>query len=139
VGSGALPRLSGGYAAGMAKPQMLKPLTAARKLGVLLSATPEEFQGRDISREELGELQASPPEWLRDLRRNGPHPRQEVARRLGVSTSGLARAGVTEPLTTEQIKQLLDESPTWLVTERETQAKVREEEKRLRERRAGGR
>ena len=118
----------------MAKPQMLKSLTAARKLGVLLSATPEDFQGRDISRDELNELQADPPEWLRDLRRNGPHPRQEVARRLGVSTSGLARAEVTEPLTTEQIKALLDEQPAWLQTERATQAKVREEEARLKNR-----
>ena len=120
----------------MATPQMLKPLTAARKLGVLLSATPEDFQGRDISREELAELQADPPEWLRDLRRNGPHPRQEVARRLGVSASGLARAGVTEPLTTEQIKELLENQPPWLRTERQTQAKVRAEEARLKERRA---
>lgn len=115
---------------------MLKPLTAARKLGVLLSATPEDFQGRDISRDELNELQATPPEWLRDLRRNGPHPRQEVARRLGVSVSGLARAGITEPLTTDQIKAILDEAPAWLETERATQAKVREEEARLKERRA---
>ncbi|HLT85497.1 MAG TPA: DUF5997 family protein [Phototrophicaceae bacterium] len=120
----------------MATPQMLKPLTAARKLGVLLSATPEEFQGRDISRDELNELQADPPEWLRELRREGPHPRQEVARRLGVSTSGLARAGVTEPLTTTQIKELLDSPPAWLEAERATQAKVRAEEARLRERRA---
>lgn len=122
----------------MAKPQLLKPLTAARKLGVLLSATPEEFQGRDISREELNALQADPPEWLRELRRNGPHPRQEVARRLGVSTSGLARAGVTEPLTTQQVNELRDDPPAWLVAERETHARVREEEARLRERRAGG-
>lgn len=120
----------------MATPQMLKPLTAARKLGVLLSATPEDFQGRDISREELNELQANPPEWLQDLRRNGPHPRQEVARRLGVSTSGLARAGVTEPLTTAQIKELLNAPPAWLTEERATQAKVRAEEARLKERRA---
>src|SRR5690625_4739099 len=88
--------------------QMLKPLTAARKLGVLLQATPEEFQGRDISREELAELQTNPPEWLTELRRNGPHPRQEVARRLGVSTSGLARAGATEPLTTAEIQARLE-------------------------------
>jgi len=115
---------------------MLKPLTAARKLGVLLSATPEEFQARDISRDELNALQADPPEWLRELRRNGPHQRQEVARRLGVSTSGLARAGMTEPLTTQQIKDLLAEPPAWLEAERATQAKVREEEARIRAQRA---
>ncbi len=118
--------------------QMLKPLTAARKLGVLLQATPEEFQGRDISREELAELQTNPPEWLTELRRNGPHPRQEVARRLGVSTSGLARAGVTEPLTTAEIKALLEDRPEWLRTERATQAKVREEQARLKEQRRAG-
>lgn len=118
--------------------QMLKPLTAARKLGVLLQATPEDFQGRDISREELAELQTNPPEWLTELRRNGPHPRQEVARRLGVSTSGLARAGVTEPLTTAEIKALLEDRPEWLRTERATQAKVREEQARLKEQRRAG-
>src|SRR5690625_7293104 len=119
--------------------QMLKPLTAARKLGVLLQATPEEFQGRDISREELAELQTNPPEWLTELRRNGPHPRQEVARRLGVSTSGLARAGVTEPLTTAEIKALREDRPEWLRTERATQAKVREEQARLKEQRRAAR
>jgi hypothetical protein len=116
------------------KQQTMKPQTAARKLGVLLAATPEEFRGRDISREELNELQAHPPAWLTELRRNGPHPRQEVARRLRVSTSGLARGGVTDPLTTEQIKALLDEMPAWLEAERTTAAKVRDEEARLRDR-----
>lgn len=115
---------------------MLKPMTAARKLGVLLSATPEEFQTTEISREDFNELQSDPPEWLRELRSSGPHPRQEVARRLGVSTSGLARAGVTEPLTTDEIKALLDEPPTWLNEERVTLNRVRAEEARLAERRA---
>jgi hypothetical protein len=114
------------------KQQTMKPQTAARKLGVLLAATPEEFRGRDISREELNELQSNPPEWLTELRRNGPHPRQEVARRLRVSTSGLARGGVTQPLTTEQIKALLDEMPAWLESERATATRVRAEEERLR-------
>ncbi|GAA4286764.1 DUF5997 family protein [Georgenia daeguensis] len=110
----------------------MKPQTAARKLGVLLDATPEEFRGRDISREEFNELQSNPPEWLTELRRNGPHPRQEVARRLRVSTSGLARGGLTQPLTTEQIKALLEEMPAWLESERATAARVRAEEARLR-------
>ncbi|GAA1645150.1 DUF5997 family protein [Georgenia ruanii] len=118
------------------KPQMMKPQTAARKLGVLLSATPAEFQAGMVSRDELNDLQANPPQWLADLRRNGPHPRQEVARRLGVSASGLARGGVTEPLTTEQIRALLDEPPAWLVAERETQARVRAENNRLKARAA---
>jgi hypothetical protein len=114
------------------KQQTMKPQTAARKLGVLLEGTPEEFRGREISREELNELQSNPPGWLTELRRNGPHPRQEVARRLRVSTSGLARGGVTEPLTTEQIKVLLEEMPAWLESERATAARVRAEEARLR-------
>lgn len=118
----------------MAKPQTMKPLTAARKLGVLLSATPEDFRSRDISRDELDELQADPPQWLRDLRREGPHPRQEVARRLGVSNSGLARGGASDSMTTTEIKALLDERPAWLEAERATLAKVREEEARLRAR-----
>ncbi|MEE6282969.1 DUF5997 family protein [Georgenia sunbinii] len=121
----------------MAKPQTMKSLTAARKLGVLLDATPEDFRSRDISRDELDELQGNPPEWLRELRREGPHPRSEVARRLGVSNSGLARGGLTEPQTTAQIKALLDEPPAWLVAERATQTQVRAEEARLRAR-AGG-
>src|SRR5690554_517255 len=113
------------------KPQTMKPQTAARKLGVLLSATPAEFQDGDVSRDELDELQADPPQWLAELRRNGPHPRQEVARRLNVSVSGLARGGITEPLSTEQIKSLLAEMPAWLEAERATHAQVRAEEARL--------
>jgi hypothetical protein len=118
------------------KPQTMKPQTAAKKLGVLLSATPAEFQEGVVSREELNDLQAHPPQWLADLRHNGPHPRQEVARRLGVSTSGLARGGIDEPLTTEQIRALLDEMPAWLVAERETHAQVRAENARLKARAA---
>ena len=83
--------------------QTMKPATAAKKLGVYLPATPAEFRAGLVSRSELNALQADPPEWLRELRRNGPHPRQVVAARLGVSVSGLARGGVTEALTTEQI------------------------------------
>lgn len=113
------------------KPQTMKPQTAAKKLGVLLSATPAQFQEGVVSREELNALNAEPPEWLAELRRNGPHPRPEVARRLGVSVSGLARAGVTESLTTAEIKALLEEMPGWLRAERKTQADVRAEEARV--------
>ena len=94
--------------------QTMKPATAARKLGVLLDATPDEFRAGVVSRDELDALQADPPEWLRELRRNGPHPRQVVADRLGVSISGLARAEITEPLTTAQIVALKEEQPEWL-------------------------
>ncbi|MET7568550.1 DUF5997 family protein [Streptomyces sp. NPDC005492] len=111
--------------------QTMKPATAAKKLGVYLEATPAEFQEGDVSRAELNELQANPPEWLRELRANGPHPRPVVAARLGVSIAGLARGGVTEPLTTEQIEALRKNSPEWLEKERATQAEVRKEAERI--------
>jgi hypothetical protein len=113
------------------KPQTMKPQTAAKKLGVLLSETPEDFREGVVSRAELNALQADPPEWLASLRRNGPHTRQETARRLGISGSGLARAGASEHLTTEEIRTLLDEMPPWLVAERDIFAQVRAEEARL--------
>ncbi|MBN9607204.1 MAG: hypothetical protein J0G30_11400 [Actinomycetales bacterium] len=100
------------------KAQYLSPQTAAKKLGVYLPATPESFRAAPISRTDLDALQADPPEWLRTLRREGPHPRDEVARRLGVSNSGLARAGVGDALTTAEIKALLAEMPEGLRAER---------------------
>ncbi|WP_409182891.1 DUF5997 family protein [Amycolatopsis sp. VS8301801F10] len=112
-------------------PQTMKPATAAKKLGVYLEATPAEFRAGAVSRDELNALQNDPPEWLRDLRRNGPHPRPVVAAKLGVSIGGLARGGITEALTTEQIEALKTENPTWLQRERETQAEVRREAARL--------
>lgn len=112
----------------------MKPETAAKKLGVHLSSTPEEFRAAPVSRTQLNELLADPPEWLADLRRNGPQPRQEVARKLGISISGLARGGVDEPLTTEQITALLEAPPEWLVRERGTQAEVRQEQQRIKAR-----
>ncbi|MEU2724377.1 DUF5997 family protein [Streptomyces smyrnaeus] len=115
--------------------QTMKPATAAKKLGVYLDATPAEFREGVVSRDELNALQSDPPEWLRELRRNGPHPRPVVAAKLGVSISGLARGGVTEPLTTEQIDALKSEAPQWLQKERATQAEVRKEAARLKEKR----
>ena len=119
--------------------QTMKPATAAKKLGVYLEATPAEFQEGVVSRNELNALQADPPQWLRDLRRNGPHPRQVVADRLGVSISGLARAEITEPLTTAQIEALKEEHPEWLRRERATRAETQREEARLRAERSGRR
>ncbi|MET7684832.1 DUF5997 family protein [Streptomyces sp. NPDC005423] len=116
--------------------QTMKPATAAKKLGVYLEATPAEFQEGVVSRAELDQLQASPPEWLRELRAKGPHPRPVVAARLGVSIAGLARGGVTEPLTTEQIDALKQERPEWLEKERATQAEVRKEAERIKQRNA---
>ncbi len=116
--------------------QTMKPATAAKKLGVYLEATPAEFQEGVVSRTELNALQADPPQWLQELRSNGPHPRPVVAAKLGISISGLARGGVTEPLTTEQIDALKQESPEWLQQERATQAEVRKEAVRIKEKKA---
>jgi hypothetical protein len=113
------------------KTQVMKPATAAKKLGVYLPATPDEFQHSEITREQYDEFAANPPEWLDALRKNGPHPRPVVAAKLGVSISGLVRSGATEPLTTIEIKSLLENPPEWLVTERATQAAVREEQIRV--------
>ncbi|MFG3293185.1 DUF5997 family protein [Streptomyces sp. NPDC048179] len=111
--------------------QTMKPATAAKKLGVYLPATPASFQEGVVSRAELTELQANPPQWLLELRANGPHPRPVVAAKLGVSIAGLARGGVTEALTTEQIEELKRDLPAWLEKERTTQAEVRKEGARL--------
>ncbi|MCS0637449.1 DUF5997 family protein [Streptomyces sp. LP05-1] len=115
--------------------QTMKPATAAKKLGVYLDATPAEFREGVVSRTELNALQTDPPEWLQELRRTGPHPRPVVASKLGVSISGLARGGITEALTTEQIDALKQENPEWLQRERATQAEVRKETVRLKEKR----
>ena len=113
--------------------QTMKPATAAKKLGIHLQAAPVEFQEGVVSRDELNALQADPPKWLRDLRADGPHPRAVSAAKLGVSIAGLARGGGTEPLTTEQIEALKEEQPDWLLRERETQAEVRREAVRIKE------
>ncbi|MEU4269263.1 DUF5997 family protein [Streptomyces sp. NPDC026092] len=116
--------------------QTMKPATAAKKLGVYLEATPAEFREGVVSRTELNALQTDPPEWLRELRRNGPHPRPVIAAKLGISISGLARGGITEALTTEQIEALKQEAPEWLQKERATQADVRKEAVRIKEKQA---
>ncbi|MGW1065960.1 DUF5997 family protein [Streptomyces aureus] len=116
--------------------QTMKPATAAKKLGVYLEATPAEFQEGVVSRAELNALQTDPPEWLQELRRTGPHPRPVVAAKLGVSIAGLARGGVSEALTTEQIEALKAEEPEWLRRERATQAEVRKETARIKQKNA---
>jgi len=116
--------------------QTMKPATAAKKLGIHLGAAPAEFQEGVVSRDELNALQADPPAWLRDLRSHGPHPRAVSAARLGVSIAGLARGGVTEPLTSEQIEALKVELPEWLQDERATQAEARKEAVRIKEKNA---
>ena len=126
-----------GYAVRMSTehaPQTMKPATAAQKLGVYLPATPEEFQSSTHTRAELDALNATPPEWLVELRKNGPHPKSVVAGKLGVSNAGLARSGITDALTSAEILALLQAPPQWLVQERATQAEVRDEKQRVKER-----
>jgi hypothetical protein len=114
----------------------MKPGTAAKKLDVYLPATPPEFQENPITRAELAALQTDPPQWLQDLRRHGPHPKNLVAARLGVSIAALARNGVDSALTTDQINQLLEDKPEWLVAERESYQAVLREQRRLKALRA---
>ncbi|BBZ53146.1 MULTISPECIES: DUF5997 family protein [Mycobacteriaceae] len=111
--------------------QSMKPATAAKKLDVYLPATPAEFQENAITRADLAALQADPPQWLKDLRKNGPHPKNLVAAKLGISIAGLARGGVEKALTTEQIDALLEEKPDWLIIERESYQQVLREQRRI--------
>ncbi|MGQ4614730.1 DUF5997 family protein [Nocardia sp. R7R-8] len=113
------------------KPQMMKPLTAANKLGIYLPAAPEEFRNAPISRTQLDALRNDPPDWLTELRRTGPFPRDVVARKLGISHTGLTRAGVSDHLTVDEIDALLADPPEWLVRERENYAAVRAENARI--------
>ncbi|MBF4994600.1 hypothetical protein ITX31_10815 [Arthrobacter gandavensis] len=111
----------------------MKPATAAKKLGIYLPAAPQEFQDNTVTRAQLDEMQSTPPEWLAELRRNGPHPRPVVAQKLNISIGGLTRGGITDPLTTGQINELLASPPEWLVAERASFAAVRAENQRLKE------
>ena len=112
--------------------QTMKPVTAAKKLGIHLPATPESFrEAAAVSRSDLARLIAAPPQWLTDLRATGPHPREVVASRLGVSIAALARGGVAVALTTEQIEELRQDPPLWLRTERIAFEQARLEEERL--------
>ncbi|SFF24771.1 hypothetical protein SAMN05216251_11086 [Actinacidiphila alni] len=135
VGGGARARYPWGMTS-QKTAQTMKPATAAKKLGVYLQATPADFQEGVVSRTELNALQADPPAWLVELRRNGPHPRPVVAAKLGVSIAGLARGGVTEALTTEEIDALKRDEPEWLTHERAVQAGVRKEAVRIKEKHA---
>ena len=116
--------------------QSMKPATAAKKLDVYLPATPAEFQANPITREELAALQADPPQWLQDLRKNGPHPKNLVAAKLGISIAALARNGVGDALTTEEINRIIAEAPEWLAAERESYQEVLREERERKAQRA---
>lgn len=115
--------------------QTLKPITAAAKLGIYLPAAPPEFRESSHTREELEQLRENPPEWLAELRRNGPFPRDVVAQKLGISRSGLARAGASDALPADEIGALLADPPRWLVVERETHQKVLSEQAEARTKR----
>lgn len=105
----------------------MKPQTAAKKLGIYLPATPEEFQNNAVMHRELKELQNNPPEWLVQLRLTGPHPRPIVAQKLGITIAALKRNDLDKPLTTEEIKQLLADQPEWLGQARAALAEGRAE------------
>jgi hypothetical protein len=112
----------------------MKPATAASKLGIYLPAAPAEFQNSPITRQELDALRSDPPEWLVELRRNGPFPRDVVAQKLGVSRSGLIRGGIDDALDAEQIGALLADPPDWLMHERHSYRDVIAERERLKQR-----
>jgi len=114
----------------------MKPATAAKKLDVYLPATPAEFQQNPTTRTELTALLADPPQWLAELRKSGPHPKNLVAAKLGVTIAGLARGGITEALTTAEINALIEDKPEWLIAERENYQNVLIEERRLKALRA---
>lgn len=104
----------------------MKPQTAAKKLGIYLPATPEEFQAGAVTHAELKELSENPPEWLAELRRTGPHPRPVVAQKLGITIAALKRNDMDQPLTTAEIKALLEDQPEWLRAARTALAEGRE-------------
>ncbi|MDN5683413.1 DUF5997 family protein [Corynebacterium glyciniphilum] len=103
----------------------MKPQTAAKKLNIYLPATPQEFQDSTVSHDEFVALQTDPPQWLQDLRREGPHPGPEVARKLGITITALKANGMDKPLTTADIKALLENQPEWLRSARSSLAENR--------------
>ena len=105
----------------------MKPQTAAKKLGIYLPATPEEFQRQALTHQEFIELQTNPPEWLAQLRRTGPHPRPVVAQKLGITIAALKRNDMDKPLTTAEIKALLEDQPEWLRAARTALAESRKQ------------
>ncbi|GAB4583118.1 DUF5997 family protein [Nocardia sp. IFM 10818] len=111
--------------------QTMKPLTAASKLGIYLPATPEDFRSSPVTRAQLEELRTNPPQWLQDLRRTGPFPRDVTAHKLGVTNSALSRNGIPDALTAEQIDAYLADPPEWLIKERENLVEVRKEAERV--------
>ena len=106
----------------------MKAATAAKKLGIFLPATPQEFQDSAVTHAQLRDLQNEPPQWLQDLRLEGPHPRPVVAQKLGITIAALKRNDMDKPLTTAEIKALLADQPEWLADARKQLAEQRAEE-----------
>lgn len=104
----------------------MKPATAAKKLGIYLPACPEDFQNNALTHAQFRELQQNPPQWLQDLRRQGPHPRAVVAQKLGISITALKRNDADKPFTTAEIQELLTAKPEWLAAAREAHAGQRD-------------
>lgn len=104
----------------------MKPQTAAKKLGIHLPACPPEFRNGGISHAQLRSLQHEPPQWLQQLRLEGPHPRAEVARKLGISVNAV-KTHLDKALTTAEIKELLQDQPEWLSKARTQLAESRRE------------
>lgn len=96
----------------------MRPQTAAKKLGIYLPATPEEFQAGAVTHTQLRDLQDNPPQWLQELRLNGPHPRPVVAQKLGISVTAMKKHDLDRPLTTAEIQALLADAPAWLTEAR---------------------
>ena len=62
---------------------------------------------------------------MQTLRRTGPHPRPVVAQKLGITIAALKRNGMDKPLTTAEIKALLENQPDWLREARTAHAENR--------------
>lgn len=107
----------------------MKPQTAAKKLGLFLPATPEEFQTGALTHQEFKNLQENPPEWLQTLRREGPHS-SSGRPKLGITIAALKKNDMDKPLTTAEIKALLENQPEWLRTARTQLAEGRETAKK---------
>ncbi len=54
-----------------------------------------------------------------------------IAQKLGVSRSGLARGGIAEALTADQVGELIADPPGWLLHERDSYRAVIAERERL--------
>ena len=87
------------------KPQTMKPATAAKKLGIYLPAA-RRFGDHDITRTELADCSPNRRRgWPSCVARD--RTRATSWRTSSASRSGLARGGITEALTTAEIKDLL--------------------------------